>query len=191
MGRGSSVGLRVAVALALLGAPAQAAPGSERATRLGGVASFGLGTGYAGVGLQLLYLQPLPLRPLGLPLSLSASGAYGMHSVLDGRSTLDGQDQRLTGFSFMAGVSAGHMHRACVGAGWGVLGGAGVPIEGLVVETVNVYGPFLEAGYELLAANGLFVRVLPLGLAYLPRTRWRASAEVHYSGSVGIGWKPW
>jgi hypothetical protein len=191
---------RRAAALLLLlaaGGPARAdAPGpvpavKARAARAGGIASLGIGAQYAGLGLQLLYFQPVPLAPFGQPLAIFASAAYGTFATLDGRYTLDRMDQHLGGFSFMAGASAGRMHRACIGAGFAPLAGNGVTIEGLVVAQSKDYGPFVEAGYELLAGNGVFVRVLPLGLSYLPRTRWRASGDFSYTSSLGLGWKPW
>jgi hypothetical protein len=162
-----------------------------RADRPGGIASVGLGAAYAGTGVQLLYFQPLPLAPVGQPVALFASAAFGNHSTLNGLYTVDGQDQRLTGFSFMAGASAGRVHRLCVGAGWGALAGRGVAIEGLTVAGVTDHGPHLQAGYELLAENGAFLRLLPLGLSYLPQSRSRASGSLDYAFSVGLGWKPW
>ena len=201
IGWGGLVG-SFALALAGLGAdnrsPAQAQPAVQipapRNAQPGLTASVGAGAAYANLGAQLSFQLPLRAATAAGPgpwWALSAGAALGRWSGDDGRRTVDGEGLHGWGSAFAIGASFGQRHRISADLGYGVLSSQPLAIEGLVVDEVARYGAFAQAGYEFLGENGLFVRLLPLGVGYVPNPLLESQQRRSWIGSVGVGWKLW
>jgi hypothetical protein len=151
------------------------------------VPGIGLGAAYANAGLQLVYLQPV--RPGRW--TVFAGAAFGIIGGSSARTAVDRQDHDLFGAAFTLGGSFGNRARLCADAGWGALGSQTVDIEGISIDAVAHYGIFGELGFEFLGYSGLYLRVMPLGLGYVPSRLVESSQRVNWTGSVGVGRKLW
>jgi hypothetical protein len=158
-----------------------------RYARPGVALGVGIGGQYAGAGAQLTGFVPLAPRPW----TLSAGFAFGRVAEFASAGSAVGREDHVYGPAFTLGASFGHRHRLTAALGWGAVLGQAVLIEGLRVDAVARSGAFAEAGYEFLGASGLFVRFVPLGVAYVAHPLLQAGNEWSYSGSFGVGWKPW
>ena len=180
---------RAALALPLfllISFPARAAE-ELRYRTAGPAASVGLGAQYGGFGGQLAYYQPITRHPF----TLVGGVGYGAHSMYEGTGTYDGQNRWIFGAAATAGLSFGHRHRVCAAVGYGIATAQAISIEGLIVDAVGRYGFSGELGYELVGSSGVLLRLLPIGVTYVPHPLVARVDRVAYTFSLGFGWKPW
>jgi hypothetical protein len=177
----------IGLALATAG-PVAAAPDSrDRNAHPGLVASVGVGASYVAYGAALAYLQPLGDR-----WTVSAGAGFGrLGAGSDDALYLEGHAPHPWGATFALGASFGRRHRLCADLGYGAQLSQEIAIEGLVIDAVARYGLFTEVGYEFLDRSGVFVRILPFGLGYVPNPLVESSQRFSWQGSVGLGWKLW
>lgn len=185
--------MRLWAATLAFAAATSAAHASERSSSAGAASSagpagsVGLGAQYGGFGLQLAYHQPITRHPF----TLFGGLGYGAHSMFEGTGTYDGQHRWVFGASATAGVSYGHRHRVSAAFGYAIATAQAIVIEGLIVDAVGRYGAFAELGYDLVGKSGVLLRILPVGVTYVPHPLVAPGDRWAYTFSLGVGWKPW
>ena len=61
-------------------------------------------------------------------------------------------------------TSYGYRHRVAADVGFSLLGHAPWFLQGVVVDSIGLYGPSLQVGYEFVGTSGFMVRFFPSGL---------------------------
>jgi hypothetical protein len=174
----------LALTLGMGGAPAVAADPGHHPRRV--VLTAGVGNQYAGLGVGAHLL--LPLRP---PFSLGTSLAVGVTPNGFGEQALDPAATRVTALAATVSGSVGYRHRLTADLGFGLVGIMGIPVQGVFIDAVPLYGAFVQAGYEFVAVRGLMIRVCPLGISYFTSGLVGVGERVSWAVSLGAGWKIW
>jgi hypothetical protein len=67
----------------------------------------------------------------------------------------------------------------------------GLPVQGVYIDAVPLYGPFLQAGYEFVGVRGFMFRICPVGLSYFTGGLLARGERISWAASLGAGWKLW
>jgi hypothetical protein len=179
--------MALALGLGWLAGVADAAAGSApRPASRGPALSAGLGSLYAGAGLQAHYFLPVAGTRWSWTPSLGLGyvpNLYPPDWVLDPATQF--------GFAAAVSVSYGYRHRLSANLGYGLVGTVGVPVQNIFIEADPLYGMALEAGYEFVGTSGFLFRFCPFGLSYWTHRLLAAGERWHWSVTLGLGWKLW
>lgn len=155
------------------GVVVSAAPARERP---GFTASFGLGSAYGVLGLQVRYDRPL--RPW-LHLAPFLGGGTNTES---GWSSLVGSVGLSAGLGWRHRLTADFVLAPVV---WNELN-----LHGTEVDLRTIYGPHLAAGYEHASDSGAFQRVL-VGYGWGEWGKGAGPFPSEQTLTVGFGWRVW
>lgn len=148
--------------------------------------ALGGGNQFAGLGLSLLYFVPVRDSRVTLTPNLG----FGYMDLAAPRA-IDTSAGTVTGFSAGLTASYGYRHRLSTDFGFGLSGAAGLAVQGILVDAVGLYGPFLHVGYEFLGARGFLFRFCPLGVSYHTSALVPRDDRIAFAASAGLGWKLW
>ena len=147
-----------------------------RSQTAGPSAGLEMGRYRGGYAVALAYHQPLPIPALGVGLGVNVG--------------VPGSDLGGTAFGGNVFMAYGRQHRAILLLGYALNDRRVLRLHGQAAVTRSLWGPEVQAGYQLVASYGAVVHVL-VGTTYVPDRLLGPADRFRTTLVLALGWKFW